>query len=500
MPERDHILAIDQGTTNTRALVFDRLGRVIGESTQELTQFYPSPGWVEHDPEEIWRSVAEVVRGAIASAQVTGDRLAALGLTNQRETVIVWDRKTNRPLAPAIVWQDRRTVEFCTTHQGEAAWLSARTGLVLDPYFSATKIRWLLNQNADWRHRAETGALACGTIDSFLIARLTSGQVHATDVTNASRTLLYNLSDGGWDPELCRYFGVPEKLLPVIRPSAADFGLTRGLDFLPDGLPIAGVAGDQQAALFGQGGCQAGDAKCTYGTGAFFLMHTGELMVPSRHRLLTTAAATLDGKLQFALEGSVFVAGAAVQWLRDGLKLFGEAMEVEKLAASANPVNPILFVPGFVGLGAPHWAPHARGVMFGLTRDTSAADLARAALEGVAFQVADLIDAAAKDLNRPFAKLQTDGGMAANAWFLQRQADFLGVPVLQSPHGEATARGAAYLAGLHVGLYPNLKALKELEGESRAFQPALDETERQRRRAEWHKAVQTVIAHYTSPE
>jgi glycerol kinase len=500
MPAAGHILAIDQGTTNTRALIFDHQGCVVGSSARELTQSYPSPGWVEHEPEEIWRSVAAVVKEALAAAGIDGSRLAAIGLTNQRETVVLWERATGRPVAPAIVWQDRRTAEFCLAHQRDAPWLSARTGLVLDPYFSATKIRWLLEQNPEWRRRGEKGELACGTIDSFLIARLTSGRVHASDVTNASRTLLLNLANGEWDEELCRYFGVPRNMLPMVHPSAADFGTTHGLDFLPDGLPISGVAGDQQAALFGQAGFQAGDAKCTYGTGAFFLMHTGEQLVPSRHRLLTTAAATMDGKLQYALEGSVFVAGAAVQWLRDGLKLFAKAMEVENLAASADPVNPTLFVPGFVGLGAPYWVPNARGVLFGLTRATSAADLARAALEGVAFQVADLIDAAAKDLGRPLASLRTDGGMAANAWFLQRQADFLGVPVLQTPHGEATARGAAYLAGLRVGVYPSLNALKKLEGEPRVFQPALAETERQRRRKEWHKAVQTVIAHYTSPE
>jgi glycerol kinase len=500
MPAVAYVLAIDQGTTNTRALIFDDQGRVIGSAARELTQSYPSPGWVEHDSEEIWRSVAAVVTGALTEARIEARQLAAIGLTNQRETVVLWERATGKPVAPAIVWQDRRTADFCQQHQGDAAWLSERTGLVLDPYFSATKIRWLLERNPEWRRRAETGALVCGTIDSFLIARLTSGQVHATDVTNASRTLLLNLTSGAWDDELCRYFDVPQSMLPVVRPSAADFGTTCGLDYLPDGLPISGVAGDQQAALFGQASFQAGDAKCTYGTGAFFLLHTGDRLVPSRHRLLTTAAATLDGKMQYALEGSVFVAGAAVQWLRDGLKLFGKAMEVENLAASADPVNPILFVPGFVGLGAPYWVPNARGVLFGLTRATSGADLARAALEGVAFQVADLIDAAAKDMGRPLASLRTDGGMAANSWFLQRQADFLGVPVLQTAHGEATARGAAYLAGLHVGVYSSLDALKRLEGEPRVFHPAISDAERQRRRAEWHKAVQTVIAHYTSPD
>jgi glycerol kinase len=495
-----YILAIDQGTTNTRALLYDARGQVAGSAARELTQHYPREGWVEHDAEEIWRSTVAVVRGAMTSARVEANGLGAIGLTNQRETIVLWDRATLRPVAPAVVWQDRRTADFCQTHQGDAAWLAERTGLVLDPYFSATKIRWLLEKEPAWRARAENGELACGTVDSFLIARLTTGRVHATDVTNASRTLLMNLHTGAWDDDLCRYFSVPRALLPAIHPSAADFGVVHGVDFLPDGLPISGVAGDQQAALFGQGGFAAGEAKCTYGTGAFLLLHTGEKPVLSKHRLLSTVAATVDAKLQYALEGSVFVAGAAVQWLRDGLKLFTRAAEVEPLAAASDHEQPVLFVPGFVGLGAPHWIPEARGVLFGLTRSTTPADLARATLEGVAFQVADLLEAAGKDLGHAPARLRTDGGMSQNAWFLQRQADLLGIPVVQTPHGEATARGAAYLAGLRVGVYPSLDFLGKLTSEARVFMPTLGADARARRRAEWQKAVRTVITHYTASQ
>jgi glycerol kinase len=452
---------------------------------------------VEHDPEEIWRSVAAVVPRALQAAGVPPGDLAGVGLTNQRETTVLWERSTSRPVARAIVWQDRRTADFCRQHQKEEAWISQRTGLVLDPYFAATKIRWLLDQDAAWRTQAEGGQLAAGTIDSWLIWRLTGGRVHATDVTNASRTLLLDLHTIRWDDDLCRFFCVPQALLAEVRPSAADFGMTLSLDFLPDGLPIAGVAGDQQAALFGQRAFAAGDAKCTYGTGAFFLQHTGARPVPSRHRLLTTMAATLDDKPLYALEGSVFVAGAAVQWLRDGLKLFREAPQVEALAAQSDPEQPVLFVPGFVGLGAPHWIPEARGVLFGLTRGTTAADLGRATLEGVAFQIADLIEAAGRDAGETVRALRVDGGMARNAWFLQCQADFLGLPVLQARNLESTALGAAFLAGLRVGLWPDLDTLRRLPMDAGQFTPLLPEEARQRRLAEWRRAVRAVISYYT---
>ena len=491
-----YLLAIDQGTTSTRAVVYDAAGRAVGAASRELTQHYPRPGWVQHDPEEIWASVRAVVPTALTQAGVEARQLTALGLTNQRETVVIWERAGGRPAAPAIVWQDRRTADFCRERQADEPWIAERTGLVLDPYFSATKLRWLLDQDAPLRGRAASGQLAGGTIDSFLIWRLTGGRVHATDATNASRTLLLDLHTGAWDDELCRYFDVPAALLGEVRPSAAEFGATHGLDFLPDGLPILGAAGDQQAALFGQCCFAEGEAKCTYGTGAFFLQHTGSSLRLSRHRLLTTLAATGDGPRQYALEGSVFVAGAAVQWLRDGLKLFDQAPAVEELARRSDPEQPVVFVPGLVGLGAPHWVPEARGVLFGLTRGTTAADLGRAVLEGVAYQVADLIAAAEDDGGRPLRSLQVDGGMARNAWFLQRQADVLGLPVVRTPHSEATARGAAFLAGWRAGVWPDQEALRRLSEDAETFTPALAAEERERRLTLWRRAVRAVIAFY----
>jgi glycerol kinase len=491
-----YVLAIDQGTTSSRAVVYDATGDPLGSASREITQSYPRAGWVEHDANEIWQSVADIVPMSLQAAGAQPAEIAAIGVTNQRETVVLWERATAQPVAPAIVWQDRRTADFCKQRLSDEPWIYQRTGLVLDPYFSATKIRWLLEHDDPLRQRAESGKLACGTIDSWLIWRLTGGQVHATDMTNASRTLLCDLRTASWDPELCRFFGVPTPLLPAIRPSTADFGATRGLGFLPDGVPILGVAGDQQAALFGQRAFASGEAKCTYGTGAFFLMHTGDRPIASRHRLLTTIAATMDTRPQYALEGSVFIAGAAVQWLRDGLKLFSAAPAIENLAAQADRDAPVLFVPGFVGLGAPHWVPEARGVLFGLTRGTTAADISRATLEGVAFQVADLIGAAGQDAGQPLQALRVDGGMARNAWFLQCQADLLGLPVIQSRHSESTAQGAAFLAGLKARIWPDLNALRRLPHEGGRFEPHLAEADRARRVAEWHRAVQAVISFY----
>lgn len=491
-----YILAIDQGTTSTRAVVYDAAGRTLGSAAQELTQHYPQPGWVEHDAEEIWQAVRTVVPQALQTAQVEAKSLAGIGITNQRETSLFWERTGGQPIGRALVWQDRRTADFCREHQAREPWLTERTGLVLDPYFSATKLRWRLEQDAALRTRAEAGAIACGTIDSFLIWRLTGGKVHATDVSNASRTLLLNLHTAVWDAELCRFFGVPQAVLPEVRPSAADYGKTTGLDFLPDGLPITGVAGDQQAALFGQCAFGPGEAKCTYGTGAFFLLHTGDRPTPSRHRLLTTLAATVDAKPQYALEGSVFIAGAAVQWLRDGLRLFDHAAASEQLAGAADDQQPVIFVPGLVGLGAPHWIPEAMGVLFGLTRGTTGAEVARATLEGVAYQVVDLVEAANHDAPAPLSSLRVDGGMARNAWFLQCQADALGLPVLQSPQTESTALGAAFLAGLKAGIWPNLDSLRRLAKDARRFTPDLSAKERNQRLARWRKAVQAVIAFY----
>jgi glycerol kinase len=492
-----YLLAIDQGTTSTRAVIYDGSGRACGSASRELRQHYPRPGWVEHDAEEIWASVADVVPNALAAARVEAGQLTAVGLTNQRETVVLWERATGKPVAPAIVWQDRRTSDFCLAHQSDESWLRQRTGLVLDPYFSATKLRWLLSADAALRQRAQAGQLACGTIDSFLLWRLTGGQVHATDRTNASRTLLFDLHKAIWDEELCRLFEIPVGLLPHVRASMDDFGVTAELPFLPAGLPLAGVAGDQQAALFGQCAFAPGEAKCTYGTGAFFLQHLGRHPILSQHRLLTTVAASGPDAVEYALEGSVFVAGAAVQWLRDGLRLLKDAPEIEELAARSDAEQPVVFVPGFVGLGAPHWVPEARGVLFGLTRGTTAADLGRATLEGVACQVADLIDAAGRDAGQPLHSLRVDGGMARNAWFLQCQADILGLPVLQSATSEATALGAAYLAGLRTGVWSSLEQLRALSAETRRFEPRLSAEERQSRLGLWQRAVRAVIAFYT---
>ena len=486
------LLSIDQGTTSTRALVFDPVTfSVVGSAQQELEQHYPRDGWVEHEPEDIWYSTARTVREALAAAKCDPGRVAAIGITNQRETTIVWDRTTGRPVHRAIVWQDRRTTDFCREHASSQPWLTERTGLVLDPYFSGTKLRWLLNNDSAIRSAAERGELAFGTVDSFLMWRLTGGASHVTDASNASRTLLFNIHAMQWDDELLRFFDIPRGLLPEVKLSAAAFGVTKGLDFLPDGIPIRGVAGDQQAALFGQGCFTPGEGKCTYGTGAFFLLHTGETAVASRHKLLTTVAATTDAKPKYALEGAVFIAGAAVQWLRDGLHLFRTAGEVEALAKASNPAEPVLFVPGFTGLGAPHWVPEARGAVFGLTRASTAADLARAALEGVAFQVADLLEAAAKD-GADSSSLRVDGGMARNDWFLQFQSDVLGRPVLRAKQSESTALGAAMLAAVGAGLADEASLRGALNAAQR-FEPAMPADVRKTRLATWRKAVQAVI-------
>lgn len=491
------ILAIDQGTTSTRSIVYDANDfTVLGLSQLEFPQHYPRDGWVEHDLEEIWHSVSHTIREAIRDANVHPTDIATIGITNQRETVALWDKATGETDQRAIVWQDRRTTRFCKDHAADQPWLSSRTGLVLDPYFSGTKLHWLLNEDPELRQRAELGELAGGTIDSFLIHRLTQGKSFVTDVTNASRTLLYNIHTLQWDDELLRYFGVPKVMLPEVLPSVADFGTTSGLDFLPNGIPIRGVAGDQQAALFGQGCTQPGEGKCTYGTGAFYLVHTGDSAVSSQHQLLTTIAAMTDDKPQYALEGAVFIAGAAVQWLRDGLQLFQNAADVEALAKRSNPAEPVIFVPGFVGLGAPHWVPEARGAMFGLTRATTADDLGRAALEGVAFQVADLIESANRDLKRELSQLKVDGGMVRNDWFLQCQADLLGQPVVRGSHDESTALGAAMLAGIGAGLIDPTTNPTQRHKDTTQFSPTMSEADRNAKRANWQRAVRATMAYH----
>lgn len=491
------VLAIDQGTTSTRAVVYNAAGKSLGSAARELTQHYPKPGWVEHDADEIWQSVAAVVPQALQAAGVEASALAVIGITNQRETSVLWERASGKPVARALVWQDRRTADFCRERKDDEPWLTEKTGLVLDPYFSGTKVRWLLQNDARLRSEAESGKLAFGTIDSFLIWRLTGGRVHATDVTNASRTLLLDLRTARWDADLCRFFDIPLSLLPDVRPSAADYGVTRGLSFLPDGVPVRGVAGDQQAALFGQRCFSPGEAKCTYGTGAFFLLHAGTTPTPSKHRLLTTLAATIDEQPHYALEGSVFIAGAAVQWLRDGLKLFTSAEQVEALARQTDPNEQVIFVPALVGLGAPHWVPDARGTIFGLTRATTAADFARAALEGVAFQVVDLVEAAVRDSGQELRDLRVDGGMARNDYFLQMQSDFLDRPLLRDAETEATAFGAALLAGLHAGVWADLDQLRNLPRSVRRFEPGMGAEQRQARLRGWRAAVASTVRHYT---
>lgn len=495
---RDHLLAIDQGTTSTRAVVYDARLQPVGQGQVEVPPTYPQPGWVEHDPTALLSSVAATVSSALVDAGVSADRLAAVGLTNQRETTIVWDRASGQPVYPAIVWQDRRTAPFCDRHRDRREWLADRTGLVLDPYFSATKIAWILDHVPDARRRAEAGELAAGTVETWVAHHLTGGRRHVTDATNASRTLLMDLRRLEWADDLCQFFGVPIGILPEIVPSAGILGQTQGLSYLPDGLPIAGSAGDQQASLVGQGCLGPGQAKCTYGTGAFLLAHTGGVPVPSKSGLLTTLAATLgDGPPQYALEGSVFVAGAAVQWFRDGLKAIGAAPEIGQLAMQASGDSGVIFVPALTGLGAPHWEPEARGTIFGLTRATSVADLARATIEGVAFQVADLIDAINADAPEPLRELRVDGGMARSDPFLQFQADLLGLPLQRSPQTESTALGAALLAGLGVSFWPDEATARELllAGGSR-FVPGRDDAWRTQALARWRKAVETVIGHY----
>lgn len=495
---RDHLLAIDQGTTSTRALVYDDRLRPIGQAQAEVLPTYPQSGWVEHDPTALVDSIGPLVTRALAESGLGADRIAAIGLTNQRETTAVWDRQTGRAIGPALVWQDRRTSRFCEDHRDRRAWLAERTGLVLDPYFSATKIAWLLDNVPGARRRAEAGELAAGTVDSLVIWHLTGGRRFVTDVTNASRTLLMDLRTLRWADDLCEFFAVPPGILAEILPSSGEFGRTSGLDYLPDGVPIMGVAGDQQASLVGQGCLAEGQAKCTYGTGAFLLAHTGSTIVPSTRGLVTTLAATLgDGPPQYALEGSVFVAGAAVQWFRDGLKAVGAAPEIDTLSHDADPNSGVLFVPALTGLGAPHWDPEARGTIFGLTRATTVADLARATLEGVAYQIADLIDAINADLPTPLADLRVDGGMARSDPFLQFQADLLGLPLRRSPQAESTALGAALLAGLGAGLWPDPASAAELlQAGSQSFQPSHDPIWRAASLSRWQHAVATVRGHY----
>jgi glycerol kinase len=489
------ILSIDQGTTGTTCLVISEEGRVLGRAYSEFTQHFPRPGWVEHDAEEIWTVTLGVAAEAVAAAGgLARSGIEGIGITNQRETVVLWDRETLEPVHRAIVWQDRRTARICRAMKeaGLEEEFRRRTGLVLDPYFSGTKIRWILDENPELRSRAEAGELAAGTIDSWLIARLTDGGTHATDPTNASRTLLYSLVDRGWDPWLLDQLGVPSSLLPEVRPSSGDFGVSAG-DALGVELPIGGVAGDQQAALYGQGCWEAGLAKNTYGTGAFLLLHTGDAMVPSRSGLLTTAACDARGGLAFALEGSVFIAGAAIQWLRDGLGILDSAAETAELAGSLESNDGVYMVPGFVGLGAPHWEPDARGTLVGLTRGTSRAHVARAALEAMAYGTQDVLRAMESDSGVPTGELRVDGGAALNDWLMAFQAGLLGVPVRRPAMVETTALGAAGLAGLALGVWPDAEAFLASAGEPTVFSPNLAEEQRAALTAGWDRAVRAAV-------
>lgn len=496
----DCLLVIDQGTTSSRAIVFDRNAHALGTGQFELKLAFPQSGWVEQNPQEIMQSVALAVESALSASSVEPSRIAAIGLTNQRETTLVWEKDSGLTIAPAIVWQDRRTSDFCRQLTHESDQVRKKTGLVIDPYFSATKVRWVLENVAGSRSRAEAGELIFGTVDSYLIYQMTGGQSHVTDVTNASRTMLMDLASGQWDDGLCQLFGIPKAMLPEIRPSVGLFGRTTGLSWLPDGLPILGVAGDQQASTIGQGCVRPGQAKCTYGTGAFLLSHTGEKIVYSSNGLLTTRAATLlDGKAQFALEGSVFVAGAAVQWVRDGLKAVGAAPEINPLAEQADPASDLVFVPALTGLGAPYWNPEARGTIFGLTRGTSLADVARATLEGVAFQVADLIDAIVADTGQQLQEMSVDGGMSDSDLFLQLQADILGFHLRRSLHREATALGAGVLAGLGAGIWNSVEeAFASHTSQQRQFTPLKDLNWRSANMNRWKRAIDAVSRFYGS--
>lgn len=486
----EHILAIDQGTTGSRAFLFDRQGKVVAQAYQEFRQIFPKPGWVEHDPDEIWQSVVSVVKHAVAKARVKPDHIAAIGITNQRETTIVWDRKTGRPVHHAIVWQCRRTAELCAKLKAMKLedWFRQKTGLVLDAYFSGPKITWLLDHVKGIKTRAKQGRLCFGTVDTWLVWKLTGGRVHATDGTNASRTLLLNLKTRQWDPGLLKVLRVPASMLPEAHPSAHRYGTTAKVAGLPSGIPIAGIAGDQQAALFGQGCVRPGQVKNTYGTGCFLLMNTGEQLVRSKRGLLTTLACDERGQPAYALEGSVFIAGAAIQWLRDQLKVITTAAETEAVARSVQDTNGIYFVPAFVGLGAPYWEPNARGLITGLTRGANRAHLIRAALEAIAYQTRDVVEVMRMDGGQAIQSLRVDGGACRNNFLMQFQADLLGVPVVRPKIIETTAQGAAQLAGLAVGLWTP-RDLAKMSHVDRVFKPRMDRATRVALYCGWHRAI-----------
>ncbi|MCA9636370.1 MAG: glycerol kinase GlpK [Myxococcales bacterium] len=487
----DLILAIDQGTTGSTCLVVDPALRILARANREFPQHFPRPGWVEHDPDELWASVLASIQAALTAAAVDPARIAAIGITNQRETSLVWERASGRPLHRALVWQDRRTADACQALRdaGHEPRIRELTGLVLDPYFSATKIAWVLDHVDGARDRAARGELAAGTIDTYLVWRLSGGAAHVSEPSNASRTMLWPLAGGGWSDELADLLRVPTALLPRVLPCTAEFGRTRGVPGLADGIPIHGIAGDQQAALFGQACFSPGEAKCTYGTGAFVMLNTGARPIPSKHGLLTTVGWQIGDETTYCLEGSSFMAGAVVQWLRDQLGFFKESAEIEALAASVPDSGGVVLVPAHTGLGAPHWRPHARGLIAGITRGTGRAQIARAALEGIALQIADLLTAMAADLGAPLRSLRVDGGAAANDLLMQLQADLLGVPLARPTILETTALGAIFLAGLGAGIWRDTSELSATWREDRTFTPAGDPAALAALREAWARAV-----------
>ncbi|MBN2136413.1 MAG: glycerol kinase GlpK [Sedimentisphaerales bacterium] len=493
MSEKKYILALDQGTTSSRALVIDKAGKICSIAQKEFRQIFPQSGWVEHDANEIWSSQVGVASEALAAANISGNEVAAIGITNQRETAVVWDRKTGKPICNAIVWQDRRTSAFCDElkKKGRAEEIRKKTGLVIDAYFSATKVRWILDNIDGARASAERGELAFGTVDSWLVWKLTGGKVHATDISNASRTLLFNIHEQRWDPELCELFGVPMSMLGEVKGCSEEFGVTASA-FPSSGIPITGIAGDQQAAMFGQMCTEEGMIKNTYGTGCFIMMNTGEKPKDSANNLLTTVAWKLGDKVTYGLEGSIFIAGAVVQWLRDGLGLFAESEQVEPLANSVEDNGGVYMVPAFAGLGAPYWDQYARGGVFGITRGTTSAHIARASLESIAFQTKDVLDAMADDAGIGIAELRVDGGAAVNNGLMQFQADLTGVKVIRPEALETTAMGAAFFAGLAVGYWENLDEIRRIWKKDAEFTARMSCETREKLLVNWHKAVERV--------
>jgi glycerol kinase len=487
----EFIMAIDQGTTGTTVIIVDQGGGLVAQATTEFRQHFPKPGWVEHDPEEIWASVRKSIALALKKSSLKAEQMAGIGITNQRETVLVWDRVTGKPIYNAIVWQCRRTTDFCEQlKKTKSGLISRKTGLVVDPYFSASKVRWILQNVPGAAKKAKAGDLVMGTMDTFLLWRLTGGAAHKTDVSNASRTMLMNIHTGRWDNELLKIFGIPESMLPDIDFSSGVFAKTEDIGILPDGIPISGMAGDQQAALFGQTCFQAGEAKCTFGTGSFMLMNTGFKPMSSKFKLLTTVAWRLPGQpMTYAIEGGAFICGAAVQWLRDGLGIINSSSEVENLALQCDSTDGVQFVPALTGLGAPYWDPTARGVLVGLTRGTGAAQIARATLEAMALQNCEILKVMEKDSGKKLKTLKVDGGAVSNNLLMQIQADYLGSAVQRPTRIETTALGAAYLAGLGIGYWPSLKALSKIAKVDKVFKPKISKSQRTERLKSWQRAV-----------